>query len=147
MPQKGDFMQTPSNKFIVVGEDDKDDQELLKEVFSLVDDSFKLVFVDNGKQVISLLNKLHDNQVPCLIVLDYNMPEMNGADILCEINELESFKQIPKIIWSTSGSDKFKTRCLELGALDYVIKPTSFAGLQDIARYLISVCNNGIEKA
>lgn len=133
-------METPGDKFIVVGEDDKDDQELLKDVFSSIDTSFRLVFVDNGRQLISLLEKLSPDQVPCLILLDYNMPQLSGADILREINELGGYGQIPKVIWSTSGSDKFKNKCLELGAADYVIKPSSFSALEDVARYLISIC-------
>ncbi len=137
-------METPIEKFIIVGEDDKDDQELLKDVFNSIDDSFRLVFVDNGKQLISLLEKLSDDQVPCLILLDYNMPELSGADILQEIRELAGYKHIPKVIWSTSGSDRFKNKCLELGAADYVIKPSSFSALKDVARYLISICHTGI---
>jgi CheY-like chemotaxis protein len=137
-------MEPHSNKFIVIGEDDKDDQELLQEVFTSVDDSFRLVFVDNGKQAISLLEKLHVDQIPCLIVLDYNMPEMSGADILKAISSLTGYESIPKIIWSTSGSEKYKNKCLELGATDYVTKPDSFAALEDVVRYLISICNTGI---
>ncbi len=46
--------------------------------------------------------------MPCLIVLDYNMPGLNGADILKEIGANERYSTIPKIVWSTSDSDKFK---------------------------------------
>jgi CheY-like chemotaxis protein len=134
-------MKASSNKFIVIGEDDKDDQELLEDVFEAVDDSYRLIFVDNGKEMISLLKKLHEDQVPCLIVLDYNMPGLCGADILEEINALPAYHHIPKVVWSTSGSEKFKNKCLELGALDYVIKPSSFAALEDVVRYLMSICH------
>ena len=69
-------------KFIPLGEDDPDDQEMLKDVFSDIDNSFILFFVNNGKEVLSALEKLDDEQMPCLIVPDYNMPCLNGADIL-----------------------------------------------------------------
>ncbi len=136
-------MIPPTSNFIVVGEDDKDDQELLKEVFSSIDESFSLVFADTGKQVINLLNELQDEPAPCLIVLDYNMPELNGADILKELNDRGIYRSVPKVVWSTSGSEKFKLRCLQLGAADYVIKPDSISSLQGVARYLISICSNG----
>src|SRR5678816_3409905 len=93
------------SKFILLGEDDPDDQELLTEVFSSIDNSFTLLFVNSGQEVLSALEKLKDEQQPCLIVLDYNMPGLNGADILRELGTNERYKHIPRIIWSTSTSE------------------------------------------
>lgn len=128
------------SKFILLGEDDPDDQEMLTEVFASIDKSFILFFVNNGKEVLSLLEKLREDQMPCLIVLDYNMPGLNGADILREIGGNPQYGDIPKIVWSTSSSEKFKNTCLELGAADYVIKPSSSTDLEKIARYMLSLC-------
>jgi len=123
-----------------LGEDDADDQEMLKEVFRSIDTAFVLFFVNNGKEIISALEKLKDDQMPCLIVLDYNMPGLNGADILRELSTNERYKNIPKVVWSTSGSEKFRNICLELGAVDYVIKPNNVVGLEEVARYMLSLC-------
>lgn len=141
MPQKVILEGSPPSKFILLGEDDTDDQDMLTDVFASIDKSFILLFVNNGKEVLSALEKLHDNQMPCLIVLDYNMPGLNGAEILKELSQNERYKHIPKIVWSTSGSDKFKKICLELGAVDYVIKPSNNIELEKIARYMLAVCN------
>jgi CheY-like chemotaxis protein len=122
------------------GEDDIDDQELLNEVFASVDGSFRLLFANTGEQVLSALSKLNDGQLPCLIVLDYNMPVLNGADILKELNNGSRYADIPRIIWSTSRSETFKNACLELGATDYIIKPSSSKEMEDIVRYMLSVC-------
>ncbi len=140
MPQKIEIEGSLPSKFILLGEDDPDDQELLKEVFSSVDNSFILFFVDNGKEVLSALEKLNEEQQPCLIVLDYNMPGLNGADILKEINRRDRYRETPKIIWSTSGSEKYKQICLGLGASNYVIKPSNSEDLEKIARYMLSLC-------
>ena len=140
MPQKVILEGPRPSKFILLGEDDPDDQEMLTEVFSSIDNSFILLFVNNGKEVLSALEKLNDDQMPCLIVLDYNMPGLNGAEILEEIGHNERYKDIPKVVWSTSGSEKFKKICLELGAVDYVIKPSNNQDLVKIARYMLSVC-------
>lgn len=113
---------------------------MLLDVFSSIDNSFNLLFVDNGKQVLSALEKLNDDQLPCLIILDYNMPGLNGADILSELGHNERYKSVPKIVWSTSGSEKFKQVCLSMGAADYVIKPSNVADLEKIARYMLSLC-------
>jgi CheY-like chemotaxis protein len=133
-------MSSHQTKFILVGEDDKDDQELLAEIFTSIDDSYRLMFVDTGTEAMSLLHKLNDDQKPCLILLDYNMPQANGADILKEIIRLGIYEDIPKIIWSTSGSDRYKTICLELGATDYLIKPSNLKDLEKAVRYMLSFC-------
>ena len=140
MPQKVITSQDLPSKFILLGEDDADDQEMLKEVFASIDISFVLFFVNNGKEIISALEKLKDDQLPCLIVLDYNMPGLSGADILRELGTNERYKNIPKVVWSTAGSQKFRNICLELGAVDYVIKPNDVVGLEEVARYMLSLC-------
>lgn len=128
-------------KYILLGEDDIDDEELLREVFSRIDPSFSLEFVNNGKNVITRLKELEKLSMPCLIVLDYNMPTLNGAEILQELKDLPRFDHVPKIIWSTSDSDTYKTICLQLGACDYVIKPSNMQGLTEVARYMLSFCS------
>jgi len=140
VPQKVITSQDLPSKFILLGEDDADDQEMMKEVFTSIDISFVLFFVNNGKEILSALEKLKDDQMPCLIVLDYNMPGLNGADILQELSTNERYKNIPKVVWSTAGSEKFRKICLELGALDYVIKPNNVVGLEEVARYMLSLC-------
>jgi len=140
VPQKVITSRDLPSKFILLGEDDADDQEMLKEVFTSIDTGFVLFFVNNGKEIISALEKLKDEQMPCLIVLDYNMPGLSGADILRELGTNERYKNIPKVVWSTSGSEKFRNVCLELGAVDYVIKPNNVKGIEEVARYMLSLC-------
>lgn len=135
-------MSSTQTKFILVGEDDKDDQELLAEIFTSIDDSYRLMFVDTGTEAMSLLHKLNEDQRPCLILLDYNMPQASGADIMKEINRLGIYTDIPKIIWSTSGSENYKRICLDLGATDYLIKPSSVKELEKAVRYMLSYCEN-----
>jgi CheY-like chemotaxis protein len=131
-----------NSKFILIGEDDVDDQDFLKEIFSQVDDTFPLMFVQNGKQVVDFLEQQYDNDLPCLILLDYNMPELNGADILIQLKTKDRYHSIPKIIWSTSGSNTYKKSCLELGANDYFIKPSNVNELIDLVRKMVSICTN-----
>jgi DNA-binding response OmpR family regulator len=131
----------PHYKYILLGEDDIDDEELLKEVFLKIDSSFSLEFVNNGRDVITRLRELERYGMPCLIVLDYNMPTLNGAEILQELSQLKRFDAVPKIIWSTSDSATYKSVCLQLGACDYVIKPSNMQGLTEVARYMLSFCS------
>ena len=97
-------------KFILFGEDDIDDEDLLREIIGNIDESFYLLFMDNGRKLLERLNELPDNHLPCLIVLDYNMPELNGAEILKEIRKNSRYASIPKVIWSTSNSETVQKR-------------------------------------
>ena len=141
MPQKLVIEGDQPAKFILLGEDDEDDRDMLKEAFVALDQSLVVLFVNNGKEILSALDKLPAESMPCLIVVDYNMPGMNGAEILKEINAHEKYKDIPKIVWSTSGADKYKQTCLQLGAADYVIKPSTDGDLLEMAKYMLSICN------
>ena len=139
-PVAGSGLIQLSSKYILCGEDDKDDEDLLQEIFSAVDQSFTLYFVNNGRKFVSMLDQLPQESLPCLLVLDYNMPELNGAEILKELNKDDRYNSIPKIIWSTSGAEKYKKLCLDLGATDYVIKPSNVNDLRKIVQYMISYC-------
>jgi CheY-like chemotaxis protein len=129
----------PASKLILVGEDDMDDKEFFVEVFSDIDGSFYLEFVNNGRGVLNNLEKM-GGQLPCLIVLDYNMPEMNASEILMELKRNKRYDSIPKVVWSTSGSDSYKSICLALGAKAYITKPTKVKEFEDIVKHLISLC-------
>lgn len=127
-------------KFILFGEDDIDDEDLLREIIGNIDDSFYLLFVGNGRNLLDMLNELPDNHLPCLIVLDYNMPELNGAEILKEIKKYIRYASIPKVIWSTSNSETFRRTCIEAGANEYLIKPSNVNDLVNAARFMLSLC-------
>jgi CheY-like chemotaxis protein len=127
-------------KFILLGEDDIDDEDLLREIIGNIDESFYLLFMDNGRKLLERLNELPDNHLPCLIVLDYNMPELNGAEILTEIRKNSRYTSIPKVIWSTSNSEMFRRTCIEAGANEYLIKPSNVNDLVDVARHMLSLC-------
>lgn len=129
-----------TSKLIVLGEDDEDDEELLKEVFSTIDPNYSLKFIRHGSKIISFLEQLDDSDLPCLIVLDYNMPELNGSEILRKLRESARYIHIPKIIWSTSGSDTYRKLSLELGATEYIIKPSNIKGLTEAIKYMLSLC-------
>lgn len=127
-------------KFILLGEDDLDDEDLLREIIGDIDNSFYLLFMNNGRKLMNFLNEMPDNHLPCLILLDYNMPELTGAEILKEMKQHRRYDSIPKVIWSTSGSETFKKICIDLGANEYVLKPSNVNELTSLARHLLSLC-------
>lgn len=135
----GVFHSKKPSKFILLGEDDIDDQEILQDVFFEVDSSLEIQFFNNGRKVISHLES-SDNHLPCLIVLDYNMPELNGAEILKILSNDDRLASIPKIIWSTSDAPVYKSICLKHGASDYLVKPSKIDALENMVKYMLSFC-------
>lgn len=129
-----------SQKWILIGEDDMDDKEILEETFSEIDPSVQIRFVSSGREIISFLEKVKADEKPSLIVLDYNMPGLNGAEILKKLQPIQSLENIPKLIWSTSGASYYKNKCLESGATGYLVKPSSIGELEQMVKYMLSFC-------
>ena len=126
--------------FIFLAEDDIDDQELLAEAFSQLDSTIAVKAVSNGKKALSFLEQLTPGQAPCLIVLDYNLPELSGAEILEKLNKTEQFKDVTKVVWSTSNSPVYEKICLDLGAKAYLVKPNDISGINRLAQLMLQMC-------
>lgn len=125
---------------ILLAEDDPDDQELIASAFGEVDPSFNLHIVNDGKEVLKFLSEDSHKQLPCLIVLDYNMPELNGAEVLQRLSSNERLANIPKVVLSTSNNNKHIEDCMKKGAHAYRVKPDNFKQLVLIAQEMIALC-------
>jgi len=126
------------NKLILVGEDDIDDKEILEEIFLSLDASIKPTFINDGQKLVSFLENAPAEHLPGLIILDYNMPHLNGAEILRSLQQNDKIKNIPKIIWSTAHADGFKNICMKLGAREYLVKPSSFTNLKSMLKGMLT---------
>jgi len=126
------------DKQILIGEDDIDDQEILEEIFLSIDPSLNVTFINDGEKIVSYLQNASSEDLPGLMILDYNMPHLNGAEILKSIQQDQRVKNIPKIIWSTANAAGFKNICLQLGACEYLVKPSSFTELKSMIRGMLS---------
>ena len=128
--------------FIFLAEDDIDDQELFAEAISRHNDSIQIQSVSNGRKAIGFLESLSSTTLPRLIVLDYNLPEADGAQILNFLAQQERFHAIPKVVWSTSNSHIYREACLKLGAKAYFTKPSDVAGITSLAKEILSLCES-----
>jgi CheY-like chemotaxis protein len=128
---------------ILIGEDDFEDQFILEEYFQ--DNGVKNVvaFEKNGRKIIEYLEHLQpDEELPSLIVLDLNMPILNGTQTLFELKQNTRFSKIPVIIYSTSDNDHEKRKCINFGAVEYLVKPVSVdEGDRMIKRFLQFITN------
>ena len=126
---------------ILIAEDDVDDRFLLKKAFEESGFTESVDFVDNGIQLLEYLKQSQQAQrqnYPRLILLDLNMPRMDGKKVLKEIKEDPEFKKIPVVVFTTSRNELIINKCYEMGANTYIIKPVSFDGLLSIVQQLKS---------
>lgn len=123
---------------ILLAEDDKDDQEMLEYAFREIDPTVAVICVPNGRKFVSYLENISDAELPSLIILDYNLPEMNGAEIISLLQQDSRYKDIPKVIWSTSGSPVYRSICMSIGARDYIVKPSDMAAYLSTARHMLT---------
>ncbi|WP_315815152.1 response regulator [Paraflavitalea speifideaquila] len=130
-----------TEKTILLVDDDSEDQFLMQEAFSDNGIGDSLLFADNGESAIELLQQLPTQQLPSLIVMDLNMPRMNGRETLSFLKQHPRFHTIPVIIFSTSVNDLERTRCKEIGAAAYITKPTTFTECQQIAWWFHKIGN------
>lgn len=124
---------------ILIAEDDLDDQELIMFAFSKATNAVQIQIVNDGKEAIEFLEQASDR--PCLIVLDYNMPEINGAQVLQRLSADTRFTKIPKVILSTSSNPKYIADAMQKGAHAYKVKPHDFEELVVVAKELLQLCN------
>jgi CheY-like chemotaxis protein len=128
-------------KYILYAEDDVDDQELLIEMMSKASPDLRVLCVYDGYDVLHFLENLQPgSRLPCIILLDINMPGLDGLQTLKLIKDHDTYKSIPVIIFSTSNSQKDKDTAMSLGAENFNTKPVKPEELDSIARHFASLC-------
>ncbi len=126
---------------ILLADDDVEDKGIMQDAMEMLNATDILVFANNGAHVLELLEMNSDAALkPCLIVLDLNMPRMNGTQTLSILKNNEQFKHIPVIIYSTSINPLEKEKCLLLGADSYITKPISLKESIETAKIFLQFC-------
>lgn len=134
------IMKGTNTKFIFLVEDDLDDQELIIDAIMAQRANIKVKTATNGSKALSELETIDDDALPDLIVLDYNLPELNGSQILELLAKKTRYQDIPKVVWSTSNAGLYEEKCLRLGATAYLVKPSDLKGIQRLATQMIDLC-------
>jgi CheY-like chemotaxis protein len=124
-------------KKIALVDDDMDDRQIFKEILLEIDPDAIVECAENGLEMVAMLNKKPDDQLPEMIILDQNMPRMTGKESLIFLKESSRFKAIPVIIYSTYQIKDFYTECLGLGAQNVVSKPDSLQAYREMIEQLL----------
>ena len=121
-------------------DDDPDDQLLVSDALEEARLGNKIDFTANGKELLQYLNRegeyshLAGQPLPGLILLDLNMPVMDGREVLGKLKQNEKFRSIPVIILTTSKAEEDIARSYGMGVNSFIIKPVSFESLVDMIK-------------
>jgi len=126
-------------KFILYVDDDADDREMLTEAIHKADPMVKVKLAENGLQALQLLQETKKSNLPCLIVLDLNMPFLDGKETFRRLKKDEELGDVPVLIFSSSEKPDDKTSFNRMG-VEYYTKPTHLSHLDRIATHMVSLC-------
>ena len=109
---------------ILLIEDDAIEVMKLNRSISSLKLNHKIIETNNGEDALKLL--LKKSNLPDIILLDLNMPKINGIEFLSILKKDDTLKHIPTIILTTSKNQKDLVACYELGIAGYVLKPLKY---------------------
>lgn len=139
-------MSTETRHTILYVEDDLDDLFIVQQAFENYSETIMVVHAHNGFMALEYLNNLYDsNALPCLIILDMNMPGMDGRETLIRIKQSTLFKEIPVVMFTTSSNKADKDFAQKWGA-DFITKPLVYSELEILAKTFVDKCNFEITK-
>jgi len=141
---------------ILMADDDPDDRMLAQEAFEEARLANPLHFVTDGVELMDYLRRrgryaeLAGSPLPSLILLDLNMPKMDGREALAEIKADANLRSVPVVVLTTSSAEEDIARAYELGAGSYIVKPVTFEGLvkvmTELKRYWFEIVDLPPEK-
>lgn len=119
---------------ILYADDDSDDQQFLYESLTSSGLPARMTCVSNGEEAISYLEHMPESELPALIILDLNMPKLNGRQTLSYLKANPGLSRIPVIVLSTSDNAVEKKQCTLDGADSYFTKPQHMKGYQHLVQ-------------
>jgi CheY-like chemotaxis protein len=126
-------MDLKSEETILLVEDDIVDAMTVKRALRDINVTNKLIVKPNGEEALTYLRDVR-NRKPCIIILDLNMPKMNGIELLRALKQDEQLRRIPAIVLTTSKGEADRFQTFNLSAAGYMIKPVEYPQFVEVVR-------------
>lgn len=140
LPLAGPMPTTPGATIpILIADDDPDDRLLIGDAFRESNFQHPISFVEDGEELLEYLRaegRFAGRRLPGLILLDLNMPRMDGRTALMHMKADRSFRRIPVIVLTTSRAEDDIQRTYDLGVSAYMPKPDSYRGILELVQSL-----------
>src|ERR1700694_1872854 len=125
---------------ILYVDDDHDDLLLISEAFLQFTEKLRVVHAFNGREGLQALKEMSAaHSLPCLVIMDINMPIMDRKEALVQMRKSEEFKTLPVVLFSTSNNSKDHQFAREWDA-DFITKPTNFSDMEGLVKQFVSRC-------
>jgi two-component system, response regulator len=126
---------------ILLADDDPDDRLMARDALEESRLTNQLVTVEDGEELLEYLQRRGryentNHPRPGIILLDLNMPRMDGREALAEIKKDPSLRRIPVIVLTTSKADEDIVRTYDLGVNSFITKPVTFEQLVEVMKGL-----------
>lgn len=127
---------------ILVADDDADDRMLIEDAFEESRLSNPLDFVEDGEQLLAFVRcegpyaDRKGQPLPGLIILDLNMPKMDGRTALSHLKADPELQRIPVIVLTTSQAEEDILKTYGLGVSSFISKPVTFDGLVEVVKVI-----------
>ncbi|HEX2609234.1 MAG TPA: response regulator [Flavisolibacter sp.] len=121
---------------VLYADDDADDRGWITEACKSINNQLRLQFFETGKEVLDYLDQFAINALPSLIVLDLNMPVLDGKQTLQRLKTHPVYHHIPVVIVTTSSNKMDLELCKRLGASLFLTKPDLFKDWEHIVQRL-----------
>lgn len=127
---------------IVIIEDDKDDQEILGEIFKKLNIPNKTIFFTNGDQALQYLTATTIE--PFIIFSDINMPKLNGIELRIKVHKTEDLrmKSIPYLFFSTVAEQQHVIDAYSKSVQEFFVKPSDFGEMTNMIKNIVEYWNN-----
>ena len=116
-----------SMKPVMLVEDDNVDAMTVKRALRELKVASNLARAVNGEEALEYLRN-PANETPCVILLDLNMPRMNGIEFLKIVKADERLRKIPIVVLTTSKGDQDRAESFKLSVAGYIVKPVNYQG-------------------
>lgn len=128
---------TSKKKVVLYADDDPDDRLLLADSLLAVAPDFRVETVADGFSALTFLQK--QPELPCLLILDLNMPGMSGKELMRNLKAEKRFERLPIVVFTTSSHPADKQECANYG-VEMFTKPLDLKEYERTANVLISYC-------
>ena len=124
-----------TSKPILLVEDDQVDVMTVRRALQEIRVTNPVLHCENGEEALKYLRN-PDSPKPCIILLDLNMPIMNGIEFLREVKHDALLKRIPAVVLTTSGEEQDKLSSFDLGVAGYIAKPVDYRQFVEVMRII-----------
>lgn len=131
---------------VIYADDDPDDIELVEDAFKRYASNVEVITFRDANQALSYLKNQTDlDPLPCLIILDINMPLMDGKEALVRLRHLERYKATPVVLFTTSSLHLDKAFADRYSA-GFITKPLGYDQMEVITKQFINHCSEDTQK-